>query len=95
MYGYKFTFILLFCIQNQTIYCMQSLCYKSKGESAESHKLRYIYDCQVADSLCAIWSLNYTKYLLTAFVNCGRWMGDIYYPNIKLSDCLYVRISSK
>ena len=32
-------------------------------------------------AFCAIWSLNYPKYLLTAFVICARWTGDIYYPH--------------
>ena len=48
----------------------------------------------MADSLCAVWSLIYSKYLLTAFLMCGRWTDDIYYPHIKLSDCSYLRISS-
>ena len=82
-----------FTVWNQTVYHMQSLSYKPKSKSSESHKLKYIYDCQVADSLCATCSLSYPKYLLTAFVICARWTGDIYYPHIKLSDCPYVRIS--
>ena len=45
-------------------------------------------------AFCAIWSLSYPKYILTASVICARWTGDIYYPHIKLSDCPYIRISS-
>ena len=48
----------------------------------------------MAYGLCAIWSLNYLKYLLIAFAICARWTGGIYYLHIKLSDCPYVRISS-
>ena len=48
----------------------------------------------MAYSLCAIWSLNFAKYPLTAFVIYTRWTGGIYYPHIKLSDCPYVRFSS-
>ena len=73
---------------------MQSLCNKPKSKSSESHKLRYINYCQVAYSLCVIWSLNFLDYLLITVVICARLPGDIYYPHIKLSDCPYVRISS-
>ena len=73
---------------------MQSLCYQPKSKSSESHKLRYIHYCQVAHDRHTIWSLYYLKYLLTTFVICVRWTGDIYYPHIKLSDCPYIRINS-
>ena len=73
---------------------MKSLCYKSKSKVSNSHKSRCIYYYQVAYSLCAIWSLSFPKDILTAFVICARWTGDIYYPHIKLSDCPHVGISS-
>ena len=56
-------------------------------------KLRCIYYCQVAYSLCAIWTVNFPKYLNCLVVH-ARWTGDIYFSHIKLSNYPYVRISS-